>query len=48
MPPPSEPRPWWDRVLDPLRHEAVMFRVLIAVVIVAAVLIGVVSLLRAL
>jgi hypothetical protein len=33
------PRPWWDRALDPLRHEAAMFRVLIAVVVVAAVVV---------
>jgi hypothetical protein len=41
-------RPWWDRALDPLRSEAAMFRVLIAVVVVAATLIAVVLVLRAL
>jgi hypothetical protein len=41
-------RPWWDRALDPLRSEAAMFRVLIAVVVVAAVVVGVVALVRAL
>ena len=41
-------RPWWDRALDPLRSEATMFRVLIGVVAVAAVLIAVVLALRAL
>ena len=41
-------RPWWDRALDPLRSEAAMFRVLIGVVVVAAVLIAVVLALRAL
>ena len=46
--PPPSPRPWWDRALDPLRSEAAMFRVLVWVVVVAAVLIGVVLLARAL
>lgn len=41
-------RPWWDRALDPLRSEAAMFRVLIGVVVVAAVVVGVVALVRAL
>jgi hypothetical protein len=40
-------RPWWDRALDPLRHEESMFRVLIAVAAVAAVLIAVVLVARA-
>jgi hypothetical protein len=43
---PSE-RPWWDRALDPLRHEAAMFRVLVWVVAVAAGLILVVLVARA-
>jgi hypothetical protein len=41
-------RPWWDRALDPLRSEAAMFRVLIGVVVVAAAVVGVVALVRAL
>jgi len=41
-------RPWWDRALDPLRTEAAMFRILVWVVVVAAVLIGLVTLVRAL
>ena len=41
-------RPWWDRALDPLRHEASMFRVLIVVAAFAAVLIAVVLVVRAL
>jgi hypothetical protein len=45
---PDEPRPWWDKALDPLRHEASMFRVLLAVVVVAAVLILLVTVARAL
>ena len=44
----DEPRPWWDKALDPLRHEASMFRVLLAVVAVAAVLVLVVTVARAL
>jgi hypothetical protein len=43
----DEPRPWWDRALDPLRHEASMFHVLLAVVAVAAVVIAVVLVVRA-
>jgi hypothetical protein len=43
-----EQRPWWDRALDPLRHEASMFRVLLAVVAVAAVIVLVVTVARAL
>jgi hypothetical protein len=41
-------RPWWDRALDPLRHEASMFTVLMWVAAVAAVFIAVVLLVRAL
>jgi hypothetical protein len=41
-------RPWWDRALDPLRHEASMFTVLMWVAGAAAVLIAVVLVLRAL
>jgi hypothetical protein len=43
----DEPRPWWDRALDPLRHEASMFHDLLAVVAVAAVVIAVVLVVRA-
>jgi len=43
----DEPRPWWDRALDPLRHEASMFHVLLAVVAIAAVVIVVVLVARA-
>ena len=43
-----ERRPWWDRALDPLRHEASMFHVLLAVVAVAAVIVLVATLARAL
>jgi hypothetical protein len=41
-------RPWWDRALDPLRHEASMFTVLMWVAAVAAVFIAVVLVVRAL
>jgi hypothetical protein len=41
-------RPWWDRALDPLRHEASMFNVLLGVVLAAAVVIAVVLAVRAL
>jgi hypothetical protein len=44
----DEPRPWWDKALDPLRHEAAMFRVLLAVVAVAAVIAVLVTIVRAL
>jgi hypothetical protein len=44
----DEPRPWWDKALDPLRHEASMFHVLLAIVAVAAVLVLVVTVARAL
>jgi hypothetical protein len=44
----DEPRPWWDKALDPLRHEASMFHVLLAVVAVAAVVIAVALVIRAL
>jgi hypothetical protein len=40
-------RPWWDRALDPLRHEASMFHVLLAVVALAAVVVLVVTVARA-
>ena len=43
-----EQRPWWDRALDPLRHEASMFHVLLAIVAVAAVIVLVVTVARAL
>jgi hypothetical protein len=46
--PPEGPRPWWDKALDPLRHEAAMFRVLMAVVAVAVVIALLVTLIRAL
>jgi hypothetical protein len=45
---PDEPRPWWDRALDPLRHEAAMFRVLMAVVALAVVIAVLVTVIRAL
>jgi hypothetical protein len=41
-------RPWWDRALDPLRHEQSMFHVLVAVAAIAGVLIAVVLVARAL
>jgi hypothetical protein len=44
----DEPRPWWDKALDPLRHEATMFHVLLAVVAIAALLVLVVAVARAL
>jgi hypothetical protein len=44
----DEPRPWWDKALDPLRHEATMFHVLLAVVAIAALLVLVVTVARAL
>jgi hypothetical protein len=44
----EEPRPWWDKALDPLRHEAAMFRVLLVVVAVAAFIGIVVTVARAL
>jgi hypothetical protein len=43
----DEPRPWWDRALDPLRHEASMFHVLLAVVAVAGLIVLVVLVARA-
>jgi hypothetical protein len=45
---PDERRPWWDRALDPLRHEASMFHVLMAVVAAAAVIIAVALVIRSL
>jgi hypothetical protein len=44
----DKPRPWWDKALDPLRHEASMFNVLLAVVALAAVVIVIVEIARAL
>ena len=44
----DEPRPWWDKALDPLRHEAAMFRVLLAVVAVAVVIAVLVTVVRSL
>jgi hypothetical protein len=41
-------RPWWDRALDPLRHEESMFHVLVAVAAIAGVLIAIVLVARAL
>lgn len=35
-------RPWWDRMLDPLRDEAAMFRVLLWTIGIAAVVMAVV------
>jgi hypothetical protein len=46
--PADGPRPWWDRALDPLRHEAAMFRVLMAVVALAVVIAVLVTVIRAL
>lgn len=40
-------RPWWDRALDPLRHEQSMFNVLLVVVAIAVVVIAVTLLIRA-
>jgi hypothetical protein len=45
---PEGPRPWWDKALDPLRHEAAMFRVLMVVVAAAVVIALLVTLIRAL
>lgn len=39
------PRPRWDRALDPLRHEAAMFRVLVAVVVLCAIAVAIAQLL---
>ena len=44
----DEPRPWWDKALDPLRHEESMFHVLLAVVALAAIVASVVTVVRAL
>ena len=44
----DEPRPWWDKALDPLRHEESMFHVLLAVVVLAAIVAVVVTIVRAL
>ena len=44
----DEPRPWWDKALDPLRHEASMFHVLLGVVAIAGAVIAVVLVIRAL
>jgi hypothetical protein len=46
--PAEGPRPWWDKALDPLRHEAAMFRVLLAVVVAVALLAVLVTVIRAL
>jgi len=45
--PPGEPRPWWDRALDPLRYEASMFRVLLYVLAVAIGFVAVLVIARA-
>jgi hypothetical protein len=42
------PRPWWDRALDPLRYEGAMFRVLLGVVALCALVVLVSVVLRAL
>ncbi len=44
---PDEPRPWWDRALDPLRYEASMFRVLLYVLAVFVAFVIAVVVLRA-
>ena len=43
----DEPRPCWDKALDPLRHEESMFRVLLVVIAIAAVIVLVVLVARA-
>ena len=43
----DEPRPWWDRALDPLRSEAAMFRVLLMVIAAAAAVVLTVAAARA-
>lgn len=43
----DEPRPWRDKALDPLRHEESMFRVLLVVIAIAAVIVLVVLVARA-
>jgi hypothetical protein len=44
----DEPRPWWDKALDPLRHEAAMFRLLLVVAAAVAVIAVLVTVIRAL
>jgi hypothetical protein len=43
----ADQRPWWLRALEPLRTEAAMFQLLLRVAALAAVLIAVVLLARA-
>jgi hypothetical protein len=43
----DEPRPWWDEALDPLRQEESTFRVLLVVIAIAAVIVLVVLVARA-
>ena len=43
----DEPRPWWDKALDALRHDESMFRVLLVVVAIAAFIVLVVLVARA-
>jgi hypothetical protein len=43
----DEPRPWWDKALDLLRHEESMSRVLLVVIAIAAVIVLVVLVARA-
>jgi hypothetical protein len=44
----DDARPWWDKALDPLRHEESMFKVLLWTIAIAAVVVIVVLGLRAL
>jgi hypothetical protein len=43
----ADQQPWWLRALEPLRTEAAMFQLLLRVAAVAAALIAVVLLVRA-
>jgi hypothetical protein len=44
----DEPPPWWLRALEPLRSEASMFRVFLAVLAFIVVLVVLIVLIRAL
>jgi hypothetical protein len=46
--PGPERQPWWLRALEPLRSEAAMFRVLLWVVVIAAVVVAVALIIKAL
>jgi hypothetical protein len=43
----EDPRPWWDKALDVLRHEEAAFRMVLWAVGIALVIGGSVLLLRA-